>query len=84
MTLASAGSAGAQTCPYPGYVGYAQYAGVPGCEAPTTASVLAGSSTTSGPTLALTGETAAIPLAAAAGLMIIVLGARQLRRRTDS
>ncbi len=87
MTLASAGSAGAQTSPYCQYPGaaanYPQYSCI---GATTTSSVLAGSGTTTGPTnnLAATGETAAIPLAAAAGLMIIVLGARQLRQRANN
>jgi len=41
--------------------------------------------TTSGSgVLPLTGEQAAIPLAAAAGIIVLVLGARQLRRRTNN
>jgi len=34
--------------------------------------------------LPLTGEQAALPLAGAAGIIVLVLGARQLRRRTNN
>jgi len=46
---------------------------------------VAGSSTTAGPsTLPLTGEQVAIPLAAAGGIIVLVLAARQLRRRSNN
>jgi len=82
MTLASAGGAGAQVtnpyCAYPGGYGY-------DCSGTTTTvSVLAGATPTGTGGLATTGTNAAIPLAAAAGLLIIVLGARQLRQRADN
>jgi hypothetical protein len=72
-------SASAQTCGY-GY-GYNSS----GCTTTTVAvATSTGSATTSSGQLALTGEQVAVPLAAAAGLLVIVLAARQLRRRANN
>ncbi|MGH9127271.1 MAG: hypothetical protein ACRDZ8_21495 [Acidimicrobiales bacterium] len=58
-----------------------------GCTTTTTVAVATtavGSATTTSGQLALTGEQVAVPLAAAAGLFVIVLAARQLRRRANN
>lgn len=83
LTLVGASGAGAQTCPGSGS-GSGSGSGAVTCDTTTTAPIVAGSTTSTDTGLALTGEQAAIPLAAAAGLMIIVLGARQLRRRANN
>ena len=76
-------SAGAQTCTGSGGSGSG-----PGCATTTTVAAVtttaAGTATTSSGQLALTGEQVAVPLAAAAGLLVIVLAARQLRRRANN
>ena len=73
-------SAGAQTCSGSGGSGSGT-----GCTTTTTVvTASTGSATTTSGQLALTGEQVAVPLAAAAGLFVIVLAARQLRRRANN
>ncbi|HEX3539181.1 MAG TPA: hypothetical protein VHT75_01950 [Acidimicrobiales bacterium] len=81
--MVGASGAGAQTsttCPASGY--NSSY--YPNCGTTTTAPVVSGNTSTTSTGLALTGEQAALPLAGAAGLIVLVLGARQLRRRTNN
>ncbi|HEX3426520.1 MAG TPA: hypothetical protein VHT30_10350 [Acidimicrobiales bacterium] len=82
LTVVGASAASAQSC---GGSGSGSGSGS-GCTTTTVASGSSGSTTTTTPsgTLPLTGEQAAIPLAAAAGLIVVVLGARQLRRRSNN
>jgi hypothetical protein len=85
LTLVGAAGAGAQTGSGSGSGACGgSGSGATPCVTETTTNIVAGSTTTPGSGLALTGEQAAIPLAAAAGLMIVVLGARQLRRRANN
>ncbi len=79
LTLVSAAGAGAQT-------GSGSGSGSgSGTGGGTTTTVATGVTTpVVQPNLAVTGEQTAIPLAAAAGLVIVVMGTRQLRRRANN
>jgi hypothetical protein len=79
LTVVGAAGAGAQT----GGSGSGSGSG-PGSGTTTTQATVSGNTTTTVSGLALTGEQAAIPLAAAAGIIVLVLGARQLRRRSNN
>jgi len=79
LTVVGATGAGAQT----GGSGSGSGSG-PGTGSTTTQATVAGNTTTTVSGLALTGEQAALPLAAAAGIIVLVLAGRQLRRRTDN
>ena len=82
LTVLGASAASAQACPGSGS-GSGSGAG---CTTTTVEVTVPGSATTTSGSgvLPLTGEQAAIPLAAAAGIIVLVLGARQLRRRTNN
>ena len=85
LSVVGAAGATAQTCPGSGGSGGGGGSGSGSntCASTTTSPVLNTTPTTvSG--LALTGEQAALPLAAAAGIIVVVLGARQLRRRANN
>jgi hypothetical protein len=82
LSVVGAAGATAQTCPGSGGSG-GSGSGTNTCASTTTSPILNTTPTTvSG--LALTGEQAALPLAAAAGIIVLVLGARQLRRRANN
>jgi len=79
LTVVGASAAGAQT----GGSGSGSGSG-PGTGSTTTQATVSGNTSTTVSGLALTGEQAALPLAAAAGLIVLVLAGRQLRRRTNN
>ena len=82
LSVVGASGATAQTCPGSGGSGGSAGSGSIPCASTTTSPILNTSTTVSG--LALTGEQAALPLAAAAGIIVLVLGARHLRRRANN
>lgn len=73
-------AANAQTCPGSG----SGSGSGPGCTTTTTVASVSGATTTTTGALALTGEQVALPLAAAGGLIVVVLAARGLRRRSNN
>ncbi len=85
LTVVGASGAGAQTATTSCSGGSGGSGSGPGgCTTLPTVSTVPGNTPTTVSGLAFTGEQAAIPLVAAGGLIVLVLAARQLRRRSNS